>query len=545
MTDRASRKRGLSALATCIAVIGLAWSAQAEARTGATAAGSSASLLTPTPGTDGSRGGTSEGGAPKIAPVQTDLGEAFDDITLLPGAGWFFQNNSSPVGLTNWFQGNDTVFPAHTGAPTSYIGANFNNVSGANTISNWMLTPQLPLKNGDTVSFWTRTSAGSIWPDRLEVRLSLSGASTNVGTLATDVGDFTTLLLSVNPTLVAGGYPEVWTQFTATLSGIPAASTGRIGFRYFVTNGGPSGSNSNYIGIDTFEFVEALVPSISLTKTVGTAPGVCAATNAIAVPAGTTVYYCYTVQNTGTATLNLHDLVDDRLGAIFSGLSYSLTPGSSVDTVAAGLSIPAVMNATTTNTATWTAYNTGPVNSVQAQASATVTVLQPANVFGTKTVSGSYVPGGTITYTIVLSNTGAGAQGDNAGDELTDALPASLTATGATASSGTVTRVGNLVTWNGSIPAGGSVTITITATVNAVAFGTTISNQGTISYDATGGGTNGATRLTDDPGVAGAANPTVFLVADPTAIPGLQPVGLAALALLTALAAAFALRRMA
>lgn len=416
----------LTAAVLCLAVAGLGRATPAEARTGATVAGTSASMLTPPPGTTGSRGGTSEGGTPKSSPVQTDLGEAFDDITVMPG--WFFQNNSSPVGLTTWFQGNDTVFPAHTGAPTSYIGANFNSTAGAGTISTWMLTPELPMKNGDTVSFWTRTSTGSLWPDRLEVRLSLAGASTNVGTLATDVGDFTTLLLSVNPTLVAGGYPEVWTQYSATLSGIPAASTGRIGFRYFVTSGGPSGDNSNYIGIDTFEFVEALLP---------------------------------------------------------------------------------------------------------------------ADVFGTKTVAGSYVPGGTITYTIVLSNTGAGAQGDNAGDELTDTLPASLTATGATASSGTVTRVGNLVTWNGSIPAGGSVTITITATVNAVAFGTTISNQGTINYDATGGGTNGASRLTDDPAAAGASNPTAFLVLDPSAIPGLQLPGLVALVLLTGLAAAFALRRIA
>jgi malate dehydrogenase len=34
-----------------------------------------------------------------------------------------------------------------------------------------------------------------------------------------------------------------------------------------------------------------------------------------------------------------------------------LSPGSSVNTVAAGLSIPYVANAPTTNTATWTAYN--------------------------------------------------------------------------------------------------------------------------------------------------------------------------------------------
>ena len=39
-------------------------------------------------------------------------------------------NHSEPLGLTDWFQGNDAVFPAHSGASTSYIGANFNNTSG-------------------------------------------------------------------------------------------------------------------------------------------------------------------------------------------------------------------------------------------------------------------------------------------------------------------------------------------------------------------------------------------------------------------------------
>ncbi len=88
--------------------------------------------------------------------------------------------------------------------------------------------------------------------------------------------------------------------------------------------------------------------------------------------------YCYEVTNTGDVTLNLHDLVDDQLGTIFSGLNYALTPGSSVNTVQAGLSIPAVINATTVNTATWTAYNTGGP-SVQATDTATVTVQTASN----------------------------------------------------------------------------------------------------------------------------------------------------------------------
>ena len=61
------------------------------------------------------------------------------------------------------------------------------------------------------MTFWTRTTTANPFPDRLQVRMSTAGASSNVGTTATDVGDFTTLLLDINPTYTVGGYPEVWT----------------------------------------------------------------------------------------------------------------------------------------------------------------------------------------------------------------------------------------------------------------------------------------------------------------------------------------------
>jgi hypothetical protein len=197
--------------------------------------------------------------APAIIPAAPNapllsLSEGFDDITTLPSAGWAQTNNSSPVGLTGWFQGNSTVFPSHSGDLTSYIGANFNNTTGANTISNWLMTPELTLNDGAEFSFYTRTTTGSAWPDRLEVRLSTAGSSTDVGATSTSVGDFTTVLVEVNPSLTAGGYPETWTQFTATISGVGSNVQGRIAFRYFVTNGGPSGANSNFIGIDTVTY---------------------------------------------------------------------------------------------------------------------------------------------------------------------------------------------------------------------------------------------------------------------------------------------------
>jgi hypothetical protein len=91
--------------------------------------------------------------------------------------------------------------------------------------------------------------------------------------------------------------------------------------------------------------------SISLVKTVGTTPGVCAATNSVTVTTGTDVYYCFQATNTGTVTFEFHDLVDDHLGMVLDAFPYTLAPGASspeviISDTAAG---PVV------NTATWTA----------------------------------------------------------------------------------------------------------------------------------------------------------------------------------------------
>ena len=348
----------------------------------------------PPAGSNTARSGSADSAAPISYDSPADFSEDFADITSL--AGWFTQNNSNPLGSTSWFQGNDTVFPAHAGASTAYIAANFNNTAGVGTISNWLLTPELTLNNGDTFSFWTRTATGSIWPDRLEVRLSTAGASTNVGSGAADVGDFTTLLLEVNPTLTTGGYPEVWTQYTATLSSIPAGTTGRFAFRYYVTNGGPSGSNSNYIGIDTVEYVSNPVPTVCSAPTdipwvsVSPASGSTDAGNSSDVSVvydtnGLTVGSTYT----GTLCINSNDpvtpLVTVPLTLTVEAQSFGVD--LSANQAASGnVGTSVVYTLTVTNTGnladtfdlstsgTWTATLSQPTVSLAAGASTTFTV---------------------------------------------------------------------------------------------------------------------------------------------------------------------------
>lgn len=172
--------------------------------------------------------------------------------------------------------------------------------------------------------------------------------------------------------------------------------------------------------------------------------------------------------------------------------------------------------------------NASAQNAPSVQQSAAVTVLSPAVLSGSMTVaSGSLQPGATQTYTVTLTNTGSATQFDNPGAEFTDVLPAGLSLVSASANTGTATATlgSNTVTWNGSLAPSASVTLTIVATVNAnVAAGTSLSNQGSISYDADGNGSNEASALTDDPSGTGPADPTVFKVTSPALLSGLMTV---------------------
>ena len=71
-------------------------------------------------------------------------------------------------------------------------------------------------------------------------------------------------------------------------------------------------------------------------------------------------------------------------------------------------------------------------------------MTQPAPCVSATKTAGTFAAGRRVTYTIVLTNAGPGAQPDNPGDEFTDVLPAQLTLVAASATSGTaVATVGH------------------------------------------------------------------------------------------------------
>ncbi|MDC0096798.1 choice-of-anchor J domain-containing protein [bacterium] len=191
--------------------------------------------------------------------------EGFNDVTTLVGSE-FEIYNASDAPDSSVFQGDETIFASYDGSPSAFAAMNYQATS-ASTVDLYLVTPSVQLKNGDLVQFWTRTVENSGFPDRLEVRLDPTGDGT--APEEGDQGSYTELLAEINPDLEPGGYPEEWTQIVAEVTGITGTVETRVALRYWVTDGGPTGANSNYIGVDRLEV-------ISTTTTGGTTFITCA-----------------------------------------------------------------------------------------------------------------------------------------------------------------------------------------------------------------------------------------------------------------------------
>ncbi len=301
------------------------------------------------------------------------------------------------------------------------------------------------------------------------------------------------------------------------------------------------------VAVTVADAPDPVFPSAGLTYTIDVTNGGPDAASGVTLtdvlPAGT-VFASLTPAGGWSCTtpaVGAAGTVSCSIASLANGSSASFTLNVTVGALAAGTLL--------SNTATVATVSSDP-SSADNTATATTTVQTPPALYATKAVTGVGYPGAPITYTVTIYNNGSTAQADNAGDELVDVLPASLTLVSATATSGTVvaTVATNTVTWNGSVPAGGSVTVTIEATISAsAALGEVVANQASVSYDADGNGSNESSALTDDPATGTFGDPTVITITRGAGanavVPTLGGPGLAALALLVALGGALVLGR--
>jgi hypothetical protein len=175
------------------------------------------------------------------------LQEGFDDINVLPG--WVMTNASTPGGLTpGWFQGDQQLFASHSGAPQSYLAANYNNAPPGGDLSNWLITPLFSTETEVSVSLWLRGLEDRSFFDQVAFGFSTGG---------TAIGAFNVLPVITVPT-------GDWTRYTINLGAQGAGSTGRFGIQYI-----GEADNANYIGIDELTVTQVPEPASMLLLAAG------------------------------------------------------------------------------------------------------------------------------------------------------------------------------------------------------------------------------------------------------------------------------------
>jgi len=149
-----------------------------------------------------------------------------------------------------WFQPSGTQFPAYEGPTTGYVAANFEGANGL-LIDQWLISPQITVTAGDTLSFWHRSITNNPYNDSVYVRLSTTAGIT------------------------PGSFDITWGRYLVSETGwarwtgvFPVSGTVRFAIQYYHTNGGPSGTYSNFIGLDLLEVISAAAPTTARVQVI-------------------------------------------------------------------------------------------------------------------------------------------------------------------------------------------------------------------------------------------------------------------------------------
>ncbi|MBE0538067.1 MAG: DUF4397 domain-containing protein [Ignavibacterium sp.] len=149
-----------------------------------------------------------------------------------------------------WFQPTGTQFPAYEGPTTGYVAANYQGANGF-LIDQWLISPQVTVTAGDTLSFWHRSIDNNPFDDSIYVKLSTTAGITP--------GDFD---------ITWGRYLVSETGWARWTGVFPVSGTVRFAIQYYHTNGGVSGTYSNFFGIDLLEVISAATPTTARVQVI-------------------------------------------------------------------------------------------------------------------------------------------------------------------------------------------------------------------------------------------------------------------------------------
>ena len=179
---------------------------------------------------------------PSEAVLFTDDMNGDNTVAGLEARGWTILNEDGGGTTAPFYQGTIAVFPAYEGPDTGYVAANYNGANGF-LIDQWLISPEITVTAGDTLSFWHRSIDANPFDDSIYVKLSTTAGIT------------------------PAAFDVTWGRYLVSEAGwskwvgvFPTSGTVRFAVQYYIVDGGPSGNNSNFIGLDLFEVVSPIEP---------------------------------------------------------------------------------------------------------------------------------------------------------------------------------------------------------------------------------------------------------------------------------------------
>lgn len=177
----------------------------------------------------------------------TDDFNGANDTSSLTARGYqIYRNGTGPQGIAAiWFQGvpagpGSFTFDAFNGPPFGYVASDYACAVQNNVIDNWLVLPALNVAPGDTFSFYIRAAEDTFYVDSVKVMYNAAGDSVPGALTWVELDYF-----FVNQ--------NNWERRTYTA---PSGSNiARWAIRYYIEDGGPWGSNSDYIGIDQIDVI--------------------------------------------------------------------------------------------------------------------------------------------------------------------------------------------------------------------------------------------------------------------------------------------------
>ena len=219
------------------------------------------------------------------SPYYTDNFDGANDTVSLKSRGYkvYFRGTGIQDPATpTWFQGNPAVFNSFNGPANGYVSSYYRTVTGINNIDNWLVLPKKNIASTDSIFFYQRSFFNSTYADSIRVMYSAAGDSTPESISWVELGRFRANFTTNN-----------WVKV-----GFKAASAGanaRYAIRYSVVNGGPSGVNSDVIGIDALSLELTQLTADVGVQSLNSPSGTIGIPSAAIIPNAT-------IKNFGTAT---------------------------------------------------------------------------------------------------------------------------------------------------------------------------------------------------------------------------------------------------